>query len=82
MPTKKDPRLERAGVSGYNKPKQRKHRFAFSGLLSCGKCGSAITAEIQKGKYIYYHCTGFKGKCGNSYIREEVLTDKFKKYSN
>ena len=62
--------------ASHNRPKQRKHQFAFTGLLTCGKCGCAITAEIKKGKYVYYHCTGFKGKCKNSYIREEVLAEK------
>ncbi|MFH1226746.1 MAG: recombinase family protein [Planctomycetota bacterium] len=60
----------------HNRPRYNKHNFAFTGLLTCGKCGCAITAEMKKGKYIYYHCTGFKGNCGNSYIREEVLGDK------
>lgn len=59
-----------------NKPKYSKRTFAFSGLLTCGKCGCSITAEIKKKKYVYYHCTGFKGKCGNSWIREEELGDK------
>jgi len=39
----------------------------------CGRCGCAYTAEIKKGQYIYYHCTGYRGACGNSYIREEDL---------
>src|SRR6478609_6281426 len=34
-----------------------------------------MTAERKKGKYVYYRCTGFKGKCGNTYIREERLAD-------
>ena len=34
-----------------------------------------MTPEIHKEKYIYYRCTGFKGKCGNSYVREEKLGD-------
>jgi site-specific DNA recombinase len=34
-----------------------------------------MTAERKKSKYVYYRCTGFKGKCGNSYIREERLAD-------
>ena len=62
--------------ASHNRPKQKKHQFAFTGLLTCGKCGCAITAEIKKGKYIYYHCTGFKGKCGNKPIREEILAEK------
>lgn len=32
--------------------------FAFSGLMKCADCGGAVVAEIKKGKYIYYHCTG------------------------
>jgi hypothetical protein len=34
-----------------------------------------MTAEQKKGKYVYYHCTGFEGRCGNTYIREERLAD-------
>ncbi|MEI8011646.1 MAG: recombinase zinc beta ribbon domain-containing protein [Candidatus Omnitrophota bacterium] len=54
-----------------------KKQFAYSGLMVCGKCGCAITAEIQKGKYVYYHCTGFKGKCQDRFVREEELTTQF-----
>lgn len=61
---------------GCNKEKQWVNDFAFTGLLTCGKCGCAITAEMKKGKYIYYHCTRYKGNCGNSYIREEALGEK------
>jgi len=57
----------------YNKPKYTRKQFVFSGLLICGKCGCKITAEMKKGKYIYYHCTGYKGNCGNTRIREEDL---------
>ncbi len=40
-----------------------KHEFAFSGLITCGHCGCSLVGEIKKGRYIYYHCTGYKGKC-------------------
>ena len=63
-------------LKGSNKPKLVKG-FAYSGLLTCAKCGCAITAEIQKGRYIYYHCTKKHGDCGNSYVREEKLTEQF-----
>ena len=49
----------------------------FSGVLTCGHCGCAVVGEVKKGKYIYYHCTGYKGKCGEPYVREEVLAQKF-----
>jgi hypothetical protein len=31
--------------------------------------------EIKKSRYVYYHCTGYKGKCPDPYVREEVLED-------
>jgi DNA invertase Pin-like site-specific DNA recombinase len=46
-----------------NRPKQTKRDFPFIGMLTCAHCGCAITAEIKKGKYIYYHCTGNRGPC-------------------
>jgi site-specific DNA recombinase len=58
---------------GRRNTKQSKHNWAFSGLLSCGHCGLAMTPEIKKGKYIYYHCTGYKGKCPEKYVREEEV---------
>ena len=60
----------------HNKQHVTRRQFAYSGLLTCGKCGCAMTAEMHKGKYTYYRCTGFKGKCGNAYIREEELSSK------
>ncbi|SRR6266508_851427 len=52
-----------------------KHSHPFMGLLTCAKCGCAITAERKKGTYVYYHCTNFHGECDNTYIREERLAD-------
>lgn len=47
-----------------NKPEiSTKRSFAFTGMFKCAECGSAITAEIKKGKYIYYHCTGWHKNC-------------------
>ncbi|MBZ9987639.1 zinc ribbon domain-containing protein [Mesorhizobium sp. BH1-1-5] len=48
--------------------------------------GAAImfVAEIKKGKYVYYHCTGHTNKgrggygdCRRKYVREEVLDQAF-----
>jgi len=66
-------------MDGRNASKHRrvKHDFAFSGLIACGHCGCSIVGEIKKQRYIYYHCTGYKGKCGEPYVREEVLEEKF-----
>jgi transcriptional regulator with XRE-family HTH domain len=65
-----------AQLNGTNRPKLVKG-FAYSGLLTCAKCGFSITAEIKKGRYVYYHCTGRGGPCGNTYVREEELTKQF-----
>ncbi|UVO52012.1 recombinase family protein [Sphingomonas sp. SUN019] len=53
------------------------HDFPFSGLIKCGHCGCAIVAEIKKARYIYYHCTGYRGKCPERYVRQEVLEEHF-----
>ena len=62
---------------GNRKPRRAKHNFAFSNLIQCGHCGCALVGELKKQKYIYYHCTGYKGKCHEPYVREEVLEDQF-----
>jgi site-specific DNA recombinase len=54
-----------------------KHDFAFSGLVRCGHCGCTLVAEIKKGRYVYYHCTGHHGNCPEPYTREELLVEQF-----
>lgn len=61
---------------GLRKGKSREP-FLFSGQMDCNICGCAITAEIKKGKYIYYHCTNYKGICSKKGIREEKLEEMF-----
>ena len=55
------------------------HDFIFTNMIKCKKCGCYMTAEIKKGKYIYYHCTGNRGgNCKrNSYIREQKIESAF-----
>jgi hypothetical protein len=36
-----------------------------------------ITAEIKKGRYVYYHCTSGRGRCENKWVREDVLDEVF-----
>jgi len=67
-----------AAFRGHHRPKQQKHTFAFTGLLTCEECGCAITAEVKKGKYVYYHCTHRRGLCSQkSVLREEELDRQF-----
>lgn len=32
---------------------------------------------MQKGKYIYYRCSGFRGKCPERFVRQEMLEGHF-----
>jgi len=59
------------------KSKSKKDMYPYTNLITCGNCGCALTAEIKKNKYIYYHCTNFKGICKKEYIRQEVLDERF-----
>ncbi len=60
----------------HNKPRYRKHEFAFSGLLRCAYDNCTVTAEFKKNRYIYYRCTGFRGKCDLPRFREAELGDR------
>lgn len=60
-----------------SKVRKVKHDFAYTGLVRCGHCGCLMVGEIKKGRYVYYHCTGNRGKCAEPYTRQEVLTDAF-----
>jgi DNA invertase Pin-like site-specific DNA recombinase len=60
-----------------NRHRVVKHDFPFTGLVRCGHCGCALVAELKKGKYIYYHCTGQRGRCIEPYVRQEVLEQHF-----
>jgi site-specific DNA recombinase len=60
-----------------NKTRRVKRDFAYTGLVQCGHCGCMLVGELKKGKYVYYHCTGNRGKCTERYTRQEVLTREF-----
>ena len=58
----------------------------FCGLMKCGECGMAITAEVrvkrQKNgnvhRYVYYRCTKKSAaRCSQPYVREETLAADF-----
>ena len=58
------------------------HHFPFVGLFRCGECASMFTAQWATGnsgiKYRYYRCTKKKGKCSQSYLREDILVSQLK----
>ena len=62
-----------AMLGGKPRPRSPQPKHPFMRLLTCGRCACLMTAERKKAKYVYYRCTGFRGRCGNTYIREEPL---------
>ncbi len=51
--------------------------FAYKGLIRCSDCDCLVTFENKKQKYVYGHCSQFKGKHGAQYLREEKFTEQF-----
>jgi DNA invertase Pin-like site-specific DNA recombinase len=60
-----------------NRTRKVKNDFAYTGIVHCGHCGCLLVGEVKKGKYVYYHCTGNRGKCPEPYVREELLSSHF-----
>ena len=65
------------------KPRKVKkgHNFPFTGLLTCGECGAAITAQYAHGRggtYIYYRCTKRLGPCSQKYLQHSQLVEQLK----
>ena len=71
------------------KGKYNSKSFPFKSLLTCGKCGSSITAEekfklLKDGTYnrhVYYTCAKGKNRnCDQKYINENDLKEKILQY--
>lgn len=85
MITKQEFDMAQDIISGKLKSKPHCHSFAYTGLMRCGECGAAITAE-KKTKhqkngnvhhYTYYRCTKqMHPTCTQKTIREEVLEEQ------
>ena len=51
--------------------------YVYRGLIRCADCGCMVTPEKAKDKYVYYHCTQYKGKHNAEWLREEDITEQF-----
>jgi len=49
--------------------------FIFKGLLKCQNCGCSMSAEIKKGRFVYYSCTNAKRICKRVYVPEKTLLE-------
>jgi site-specific DNA recombinase len=65
-----------AVLTGHNRPKYSKREIAFRGLMNCAYDGCMLTGDVQKEKYVYYRCTGHRGKCDLPRFREEDLAQR------
>jgi len=71
-------------IAGRSFTCSKTHSFAYTGLIRCGECGAAITAEdkIKHQKngnihhYTYYRCTKRLKKCSQKPVRLEQLEDQ------
>lgn len=71
------------GRSG--KARFQKHTFAFTGLITCGTCGSSITATKRTKRikstgefktYVFYHCTKRRKGCENCLERHYTKVEE------
>ena len=72
-------------ITSENTVRTQDKEFAFTKMITCGLCGSGITADekfknLKDGttnRYVYYGCTKFRDKdCTCGYIREEDLIEQ------
>ncbi len=67
-----------------NREPRTKRAFPFTGIMRCGECGSAITAEEQVNRYgahyTYYRCSKRKEyvSCSQPYIRAEAVEEQIR----
>jgi site-specific DNA recombinase len=66
-------RVQEALRKGNHPVQHTKRSFAYTGLIKCAHCGCSVTAGRHKGKYVYYRCTGARGRCDTPLIREDRL---------
>ncbi len=64
--------------------KPHKYTFAYTGLMRCGECGLAVTAEHktnrQGHRYIYYHCTRRHRRCRQPSIEVKKLEEQIRSF--
>ena len=72
------------GRPGTEKPQQ--YTFPFTGLIRCGACGLAVTAEHKVNRYgthyLYYHCTRRNGTCRERSVQGTALHAQFEAFIN
>ncbi len=71
-----------------SQPRPKNRYFAYTGLIRCGECGAAVTAENkvnrQGHRYVYYHCTKRKRnvKCNQPVVEVKSLEAQIVSFLN
>lgn len=64
----------------------QRHEFAYTGMIRCGECGAAVTAENKVNRYgsryLYYHCTHRRSgyPCRQPNVRLESLEHQIRQF--
>ena len=45
-------------------------------MLTCAHDNCTVTAELKKNKYVYYRCSGYRGKCDLPRFREQEIAER------
>lgn len=87
MITKGEFDTAQAIINGKLKSREKYRTFAYTGLIRCGECGAAITAEFKTKNqkngnthhYTYYHCTRkVNPSCSQKPIREDRMEEQIR----
>lgn len=66
-----------AVLEKHNRDKCFKREIAFRGFIRCAYDGGMLTGDVQKEKYIYYHCTRLgQNKCDLPRFREKDIAKR------
>ena len=68
------------------RPRRKAHDFPYTGLIRCGECGFAVTAEHKANRfgsrYTYYHCSWRRldYRCTQRSVRAEHIETQMAKF--
>lgn len=74
-----DPKTFHAGSGAYRSQPSKVLKAGDclpGGLMTCAHDGCVLTGSVQKQKYVYYCCTGNRGKCDLPRFKDEVLSER------
>jgi DNA invertase Pin-like site-specific DNA recombinase len=69
-------RLAREVLAGRRHAKQFNQSIAFRRLMRCAYDGCVLTGDVKKAKYVYYYCTGSRGRCRLPRFREQEMVER------